>query len=290
MVSPHPWSAPSPTVSTAWLIGSLFELVEAGKLELPLLPDVASQVLSLCNDPNSDARALAALLQRDPALAGHVLRVANSAAFAPREPIVSLQQAVSRLGFSVLNQIAVAVAMKSKVFQVRGFELRLKRIWIHSATSGAWAKEIARCARHNVEGAFLCGLLHDVGKPIVLQASLDLFRKAEKPVESETLEAAMEALHERVGAMLLQTWRMPPWMVAALAHHHDPSAAVDFAQEARTTCLADRLAHWSIEASPERAEELSHHPVVRELNLYRDDWDTLLAARPRVMRVAEAFA
>lgn len=290
MVSPQPSSAPSPAAASLWLVANLIELVEAGRIELPLLPDVAAQVLALCNAPDSDARALAALLQRDPAMAGHVLRVANSAAFAPREPIVSLQQAVSRMGMSALSQIAMAVAMKSKVFQVKGFEDRLRAIWIHSATSGAWAKEVARSVRHNVEGAFLCGLLHDVGKPIVLQTALDLFRESQRQVDRDALEASMQALHERVGELLLAKWKMPAWMVGAVARHHDPASAREHVLEARTTCLADLLAHWSTDGDPQKAEELRVHPVVRELNLYADEWENLLSARSRVMRIAEAFA
>ena len=74
----------------------LVQRIAERRLELPLLPQTAADVMTLCNDTSCDAVVLSALIQRDQALAAHTLHVSNSAAYAPREPIVSLQQAVSR--------------------------------------------------------------------------------------------------------------------------------------------------------------------------------------------------
>ena len=57
--------------------------METGELELPILPEAAASVLEACRDEDKGPRQVADTLQRDPALAGHVLRVANSAAYAP---------------------------------------------------------------------------------------------------------------------------------------------------------------------------------------------------------------
>ena len=162
---------PSPTIdrsasAEALLRQQLVERVSQRRLELPMLPQTATDVLSLCNDSSCDTARLSSLIQRDQALAAHTLHIANSAAYAPREPIVSLQQAIGRLGFKTMCDIAVAVAMRSKVFVLKGHEERLRAMWLHSAMSGTWAKEIARACRRNVEGAFLCGLLHDIGQPV----------------------------------------------------------------------------------------------------------------------------
>jgi putative nucleotidyltransferase with HDIG domain len=278
------------TSAEVWLLGALGEIVDAGAVDLPVMPEAAAQILDLVNDPSADAKKLAVILQRDPSLASHVLRVANSSAFAPREPIVSLQQAISRLGLTNLTQIATAVALRSKVFKVSGYEDLLREIWFHSATAGAYAKEIARLRRHNVEGAFLCGLLHDVGKPIVLQSAVDLVASKGVAVDRFVIEAAMETLHGRVGALLAKKWKLPAFMESVMLHHEEPSLAREHLEDVRVACLADRLSYWAKEASPERAEELRRHPVVAALNLYAEDWQTLVAARERVVQVAQAYA
>ena len=68
--------------------------IESGKLDLPLLPDAAMEVMNLSNSEKANPGKLADILHRDQTLAGHVLRIANSPAYKPRMPITSLRQAV----------------------------------------------------------------------------------------------------------------------------------------------------------------------------------------------------
>ncbi|MFO1008955.1 MAG: HDOD domain-containing protein [Planctomycetota bacterium] len=267
----------------------LLERVASGRIEVPLLPQTASQVLATCNETACDSRHLANLIQRDPALAGHVLSVANSAAYAPREPIVSLAQAISRLGFRVICEIALAVALKGKVFSVQGREARVRTMWSHSACAGAWAKEIARARRKNVEGAFLCGLLHDVGQPAVLQASLELFSKHHRELDEEVLDAWTQEFHAQVGALMLERWNFPQWMGAAVRFHHDPYSAGEHVEHALTAQMADLLAHASTHPDPMADAALAQHPALADLDIYTDEFQALLERREKVLELAKAF-
>lgn len=263
--------------------------IETGRLELPLLPQTASQILSLCQSADCTMQELADLLQRDPTLAANVLRVANSAAHGAVEPIVSLQQAASRLGFSTLCEIATAIAVRGKIFTLRGREAELARMWRHSATAGTWAKEIARKRRRNVEGAFLCGLLHDVGRPVLMQLVHELAGPAANAhVEGE--QRVYDHFHAEVGARLLVSWAMPAWMVAAIDSHHAPAQAGEHAEAAWIVALADDLAHWSEQPGAEADKALRAHPALEPLSLYEEDLDALLALRERVAAAAEAIS
>ena len=111
-------------------------------LVLPMLPQVITQVLSLVNDVDSDASALAKLIQSDQALAGHVMRIANSAAYSPNAKMTSLQQAIARLGMQNIAEIAMAATMGPKMFQAEGFESLIKEIWESSLATAVWAREI----------------------------------------------------------------------------------------------------------------------------------------------------
>ena len=73
-------------------------LIASGKLPLPLLPAVAAQVLAMVERPDCDARKLAELFKRDPAMTAHVMQVAGSPMYASATKITSLQQAIGRLG------------------------------------------------------------------------------------------------------------------------------------------------------------------------------------------------
>ncbi len=289
---------PSPAIEPApdapRLAARLRERLERGEVELPLLEGAASEVLAACGREDRDASWLSERVGRDPSLAAHVLRIANSAAFAPREPIVSLSQAISRLGLKTLRDVAIAAALQAQVFAVPGHEVRLAALWRHSATTGAWAGEIARARRRNVEGAFLCGLLHDVGAAVLLQLVCTLERELGLGFDAQSLEPALDLLHAEVGGSLAARWQLPDWVGSAIAAHHavaewtgaDPAGSQ--ADEARTIWLADRLAHLSADEGG-GPSQLFGHPVAAALALYPDELEELWDRRLRVDALAGAF-
>jgi len=259
-------------------------------IELPILPEASARIVALCENAKTDAKAIEAVLERDPSLASHVLRIANSSAYAPREPIVSLQQAVSRLGLGTMRNIVLAVSLQGRVFKVAGHQARVRTIWIHCAVTAAFAREIARKLRKNVEGAFLCGLLHDVGRPIVLQATFQaLAHRTKEALPDALLDTAMNEFHEAMAARMLQAWKLADWTVAVVAHHHDPAKAAPHDEEARITRLADLLSYWALDADKTPADFDADDAVIGELNLYPEDLDKLLAYRAKALEFAEAF-
>ena len=258
-------------------------------VELPILPEAATRIIALCEDEKTDAKAIEAVLERDPSLASHVLRIANSSAYAPKDPIVSLQQAVSRLGLGAMRNIVLGVSIQGRVFKVPGQQARVRTIWTHCAVTAAFAREVARKLRKNVEGAFVCGLLHDVGRPVVLQATVDaLAHRSKEPLPSALLETAMDEFHEEVAARMVLAWRLADWTVAVVAHHHEPTKAAPFEEEARITRLADLLADWAL-AENNGPQDFPADPVVEELNFYPEDLESLLAFRGKALEFAEAF-
>src|SRR6185503_4373864 len=95
--SPHMSQTTKPNLHLPGWLHDILERHLEEDIELPILPEASARIVALCENAKTDAKAIEAVLERDPSLASHVLRIANSSAYAPREPIVSLQQAVSRL-------------------------------------------------------------------------------------------------------------------------------------------------------------------------------------------------
>src|ERR1041384_2889968 len=110
----------------------------------------------------------AKLIQRDVALAGQVMRVANSALYARRTPVVTLPQAIAWLGMREIRNITFAAAVQSQVFNSSYFRQEMNELWRESVITALFAQEVARLKRRNVESAYLCGLLHRVGLAISL--------------------------------------------------------------------------------------------------------------------------
>ena len=265
--------------------------ISAGRLDLPMLPQVASEVIAGGLDDSTDIQALAGLLNRDQALAGHVLRVANSPIYAGGARIQTIQQALVRIGFSQLREIVVAVALRTRVFNQAGQQELLSALWTHSVVAAAYAREVARALRANVESAFLCGLLHDVGKPVVLGVALDLAKDAGVKLGRARLEETLVAYHTLAGQRLAAHWCLPDATAEAIAKHHDFVAATQHAQTVQITCLANVLAHWALDTDEPATDdpEVQGHPVCAALNLYPEDVRALMEKRAAVLKVMEAL-
>ena len=183
------------------LRGRLLARMKAGALELPLLPRVAMDVLRMTTSESSSAEELAEVLHRDQSMTAHVLRVVNSPLYRTRSPIDSLPQALNRLGFGMIREIAMVIACKQRVFRARDFGPEVYRSFRHSLGTALFAQEIARAIHVDAEEAFLAGLLHDIGRPVLLQAVADLHAES-RLVDTPAVMAVVAELHAQVGELL----------------------------------------------------------------------------------------
>lgn len=269
---------------------TLVERIEKDKIELPVLPQVAGRVMALAGDPSADAARLSALIHQDQALAAHVLRIANSPAYMPRTPIVSLQHAVAMLGVNQLSEIAVTVSLKSGAIQVPGYEADIRQLWRHALASGAYAKEIARLRRYNVESAYLCGLLHAVGKPVVLKTVTTIAAELHLPLEPGAVLSFLDGYHSRVGILIAAEWALPSQVAEAIAYYWVYEQAPSHRHEAMMTCLADRLAAYVLVPDSFDDSTFREHSVFADLNLYPSDIDTLLGLKEKVLNLVDTMA
>jgi putative nucleotidyltransferase with HDIG domain len=248
------------------------EMIASNQLALPVLPEVASQVLSLVQRPDCDTARLAELLRRDPAMTAHVMAVAASPIYSGATKSASLQQAIGRLGFATLTQIVLAVASKARVFAVPGFEAEVKAAFQHALATALFAQEIAKARRSTVDAAFLAGLFHDFGQPVLLQALVDLAPGA----NHDDVLAEVEAAHASVGARLVTTWSMPAKVAEAVDRHHVPTGC----ELATIVALADDFAHGRDVTSAYAAA----------LNLYPDDLSAIAKRSADITATAKAIS
>lgn len=268
-----------------------------GNIDLPVLPDVTEQVLRMANDPNCSLQGLASLISRDPGTAAHVMRLANSPLYRGREPIVTLHQASARLGVQRLRDVALIVASESRLFRARGFEAEARHAFTHGFLTGLWAQEVARRQRAAVEEAFLCGLLHDVGIPLLLQAASDRLPDALER-HDEIIEVVDER-HAAAGAELCRRWRLSERIAVALEHHHhdtfgiaiDPAAAALAGGLIDIVVLADVLADLSVGELDDDAiiAQVGEHAASMRLNLYGDDIRAIVERKATLLATSGAL-
>jgi HD-like signal output (HDOD) protein len=258
------------------------KLIAKGAFKVPMMPQVASRVMAVVNDPNLDLADLSDLIHKDPSLAGRVLQAANSVLYRGDQEIGSLQEAVHRLGIKILSEIILSVSLRAGIYRVPGFEHAVNQLWRHSVASGLFGREIARLRGASEETAFLGGLLHAIGKPAVLQIVADFTQQHEFMVKPEVLETLLEEFHGTISAATAAQWELPEQVRIACSCYQDYAQAPSCQAEAAMTYLADRLAGWL--ASPEGTDpsELAQDQVLTFLELGPDSVQQVLGFKETV--------
>jgi putative nucleotidyltransferase with HDIG domain len=189
------------------------------------LPDVAADVMALCQQADTDALRIEKSVTRDPFISAQVVSVANSPMFAPRMPIVSVRDAIVRIGLSNVSDIVMMVVTSSTMFRIRGFDEYVAKVTSRFPATALAARLIASTLRLPMEAAFTAGLLHDIGSLILLDRCVKTGKvRAEmtrEPVFYGVIMDALYANHAKVGAAVCTVWKLPASTVEAAAHHHE---------------------------------------------------------------------
>lgn len=253
----------------------LEKLLGERKIEVPILPEVASRVLALSNDPDTDAAQLATLIQGDQALAGHVMRIANSAAYTPNASMVSLQQAIARLGMGVITEISLVASLNSKMFNAPRFNDRMAEIWAHALCTALWGKEVARTSKKNVEASFLCGLLHSIGRPVVLQSISDYTQDKPLSISNEEALVLEQLFHVAFGVVVVDKWGMPTIVQESVQYYQNYADSQRSVEQAMVINAAAQLASEMLATAESDYDEVLSDTVFADLNLYEDDIEML---------------
>lgn len=194
--------------------------LEAGKLVLPTLPDVALRVSDAADDPNVSLDELAEVIATDVALATQLIRVANSPLYRGRFPVDNVQTAVSRLGLKITKNLVSSLIME-QMFNApsASLEARLEELWEHSVEVAAISRVLAsKQPGISTDEAMLAGLAHAIGVlPILLKAD----REPERFDDAEGLRAVIRNLSAPVGVAILEKWGFPEGLVEVVAEHEN---------------------------------------------------------------------
>lgn len=259
----------------------LNQAIVEGFVEVPVLPEVANKAFMLANDKNSDASHLAQLIQSDPSLAGHVMRIANSAAYSPMANLASLQQAITRLGMRTISQIALAAVLNAKLFHTPGYEKYVQMQWHHAMATSLWAREIARFDDVDEEMALLTGLIHSIGRPAVLQTVIDLAAQRSLPLDDVTVHQLEEKYWLTVSQMVVIRWRLPALVIDTIQCL--PSPTLDTPAGKMATLIT--AASWLAQAMLDKrlSDELAlAETSIAALHLSTEDIQKLVASSEKI--------
>ena len=216
---------------------------------LPPSPRIVPELMRLLNQPDLDSSRIVSMISYDPALTANVLRISNSAYFGAATPTSNLQDAVTRLGFQQVYQL-VAAATGARLLNApqTSYGMEQGELWKHSVASAMAAQVIARRLGDDENLAFTCGLMHDIGKTILANSLNGTYSKMVKETETngtslpEIESKLLGANHAEVGGQLLQHWKFPQNIVAAVWFHHAPKGANAHQRLASVVYLGNMLA------------------------------------------------
>lgn len=216
--------------------------------DVPSLPAVFSRLSAAVEDPRHSIRDIESVVREDTALAGRLLRLANSAYFGFPARIDTLSRAITLVGTRQVRDLALATSVIDMFKGLSPEHVTVESFWKHSIACGLTARILANWRREpNPEQFFVAGLLHDIGRLIMyIRLSDEMARVLAHARRSGELMYVCERNllgydHASVGGELLQRWNLPPHICAAVAGHHAPQQAGAHAPAAALIHVADIL-------------------------------------------------
>ena len=198
---------------------------------LPPLPAAVDKLCKLASNTNSDVFEVAQVISGDHALTAKLLKVVNSAFYSLSQKVSTIFQAVIILGYREIRSIAMGFSvMNISRSLILNACIPIEEFWKHSLATAILSKKIAKKFRYkDPEEVFVAGLLHDIGKLILMNYSLkeysDILQQAEllkhRLYEVETRTFGLD--HAKAGEKLCEYWKIPSHLCIAIGNHHTPS-------------------------------------------------------------------
>jgi HD-like signal output (HDOD) protein len=238
---------------------------------MPAMPEIAQKLLRSFDRDDVSLGELSDLVGCDPALAGKVLRLANSARFAPSRQVGTVKDAAAMLGLSVLRDLAMSACMTGAL----PAPAHLDRVgfWRATLAVAGFAQCLARAMQQDEDVAYIGGLMLRSGQLLMTmvdpEAALAVARQAKEPDSRIPWEASMVGCtHPQVTAALARHWKFPAALTAAFDVVTDPMAARPFNRLGAVLRLASVAADAGAAGLPMAAtlEELQA-PLLRHLQL-----------------------
>lgn len=212
------------------LFAAIYEAAMCGALDLPALPEIAVRMQAAMKDPDIDIERLSRVAAMDVAVAGGLLKAANSALYGTGNPVGSLRDAIVRLGLTVTRRLVVTIAIQ-QVFRTESGLLRkrMQALWDRSVMVSALSFVIARrCPGFDPEHALLAGLLHDVGEVPIL----DYAARHRDRIGDGELDSIIDNLRVVVGELVVESWKLGPSVQEVVAEcgdwYREHSATPDY--------------------------------------------------------------
>jgi len=224
--------------------------IVAGITKVATYPAIADKFYKAIQNPMSTSADLENIILDDPALTSRLLSIANSAMFSLPQKVDTVQKALTLIGQKQVHDIILSCEIVNVFGNISEDILSVKNLWRHSLAVACAARVIASLRREvNVERHFISGLLHDIGRLVLLLERSNTMSEvlaSAKARGSYVYQEEKKLLgfdHSLVGGLLLKKWNIPAEIHIAIRHHHYPSVAKSYKIDAAILHIADIIVH-----------------------------------------------
>ncbi len=240
--------------------------IVTGHISLPTMPDVVIRLQKAFTDENSSAITIQNLLQSDPTISAHLLKIANSALYKGADEIDSLQQAIVRMGMEVVHSQVMVFAAK-QMFHAKSdtMKQRMQSLWKSCRRVAGFSRVLAKkTGMFTPESAQLAGLLSDLGEVALLQYAQD---HSELYNDEEALDQTIHSLRPQINGMLMNSWSLGQDIITVGEGSHDWFRNhVDNADLCDVVMVARFYSYMGTEKA-DRLPALAKMPAFHKLNM-----------------------
>lgn len=214
-------------------------------------PTIYAKVNELVNNPTTSASELGQVISGDQGLTARILRLVNSAFYGFPSKIDTVSRAVTIIGFKQLRELVLGSSLLTMFKDLgQNISFKMEDFWKHSIACGIASRILAIYAgQENPESHFVAGLLHDIGRLVLLECDCDQYREVFIRAENTgnlIVEGEMDIFgftHAHVGKELISSWQLPASLSTAIGHHHDPQGGRDSSIHSDIVHISDILIH-----------------------------------------------
>lgn len=220
--------------------------------ELPAAPVILNKAIKLTSDLQSNINDLSKNISADQSLTAKVIRLSNSPLYGQVKKISSIQEAIIVLGFNQVKSIIIT-ASTSQMFLSGTHAKTAHLLWEHSLATALGARLIVqKFGGLDKEEAYLCGLLHDIGKLVLLQTAPHVYENIIEIVKETNLSfykvegKELGFNHVNVAHELLTKWKFPTNLISQISAHHSNklNQKEPLMSLGRVVALADSIAKY----------------------------------------------
>lgn len=262
------------------------------EMTLPPSPGNIMRLSRLLSDENTPTREITKAIGYEPILAVRILRLANSTIYGLERNVTSIQAAISAIGNKTLGEIVLMELASSTFAKQIHNSFFARKIWEHSLAVAMISREMAQLLKiKGTEEVFTCGLLHDLGKLVLLSYDFNGFpllqgeNDEERMLEGERLNYGYD--HAQIGSLVAARWKLQAEICNAIQDHHHPTLSEFPSMVTHIIEVADIVANSrAYGLRMENGDRLLTCDSVQKLNLTPEDLEVIWGRAEEKIREA----